>query len=102
MKSKNVLPYIAGPTRIFLTVLIILIGVSFLQAIARETISFFILMKRPPATKSETELTENEERIERIKNSRKEFTPDGTIHLVYERFERSFTPNTIAPRIEQI
>lgn len=82
MKLKNVLPYIAGPGRVFLSILIVLIVISFLQAIALEAISFLAFTKHAAATKSETELTENEKKIKRLRSSLKEFLPDGTLHLV--------------------
>ncbi len=84
MKRKNILPYIAGPARIFLTVSIILIAVSFLQMIAIETIRMFAYTKRQASAKVKTTLTREEEKIQRIRRSSKEFLLDGTIHLVYE------------------
>lgn len=100
MKLKNVLPYIAKPVRICLTVLIVLIAVSFLQTIVLETCRMFTYVKRQPPMRTETKLTENEERIERIRRSSKEFLPDGTIHLVNELRPQNLRSGE--SRIEQI
>jgi hypothetical protein len=100
MKRKNILPYIAGPALIFLTVSIIFIAVSFLQMITIETIRMFAYTKRQASAKVKTKLTQEEERIQRIRRSSKEFLPDGTIHLVYEL--RSQLHQTSESQIVQI
>ncbi len=84
MKIKNKLQYIATPGKVFMTALIILLLLSILQGISIGIENMFILAKRRPIqTKSDKELTQEEERIERISKSRKEFLPDGTIHLIH-------------------
>lgn len=100
MKLKNALPYFAGPARILLTVLIVLIAVSLLQTITMEVVRMFAYAKRTAATKSETELTQEEKRIERIRRSSKNYLHDGTIHLVYE--PRPQRGRMTEPRIGQI
>ncbi len=85
MKLKINLKYIATPSKIFMTVLIVLIAVSILQGIILEIERTFAQAKqRPATTKPEAELTQEEKRLERIRNSAKEFLPDGTIHLIYK------------------
>jgi len=82
MKIKNKLQYIATPARVFMTALIILILLAILQGISISIEETFIVAKRRSQPKSEAVLTQEEERIDRIKRSAKEFLPDGTIHLV--------------------
>ncbi len=85
MKLKNNFKYIATSAKIFMTVLIVLIAVSILQGIILEIERTFAQAKqRPATTKPEAELTQEEKRLERIRNSAKEFLPDGTIHLIYK------------------
>ncbi len=85
MKLKNNLKYIATPAKIFMTVFIVLVAVSILQGIFIQIERTFARAKQRPATaKPETELTQEEKRIDRIRNSAKEFLPDGTIHLIYK------------------
>ncbi len=81
------LKYISAPVKIFMTVLIILIGVHILQVIIIEAAIIFahkehIKMETPAEPKKE--LSEQKKRTDRIRNSAKEFLPDGTIHLVYK------------------
>jgi hypothetical protein len=84
MKLKNDLKYIATPAKVFMTVLILLIAVLILQGIIIATEDIFTIAKhRQIMAKSEEELTQEEKRISRIRDSSKEFLPDGTVHLVY-------------------
>ena len=84
MKLKNNLKYIATPTKIFMTALIILIVLLILQSIIFQTERLFTRKKQLPApAEAKAELTEEEKRIDRIQRSEKEFLPDGTIHLVH-------------------
>ncbi len=84
MKLKIKLQYIATPAKIFMAVLVILFLLSILQGICIQIEQTYAHKKRFKAEeKSEAELTEEEKRIERIKNSAKRFLPDGTIHLIY-------------------
>jgi hypothetical protein len=82
MKIKNILQYIATPARVFMTALIILLLLAIIQGFSISIEEMFIVAKRTTPPKSEAALTQEEERIERIKRSAKEFLPDGTIHLV--------------------
>ncbi len=85
MKLKNNLKYIATSAKVFMTVLIVLIAVSILQGIILEIERTFTHAKqRPATTKPETELTQEEKRLNRIRNSTREFLPDGTIHLIHK------------------
>lgn len=83
MKIKNKFQYIAAPARIFMTVFIVLIAVSILQGICIQIKHTYAAKKRFKAEeKSKAELTEEEQRIDRIRSSTKEFMTDGTIHLI--------------------
>jgi hypothetical protein len=83
MKLKNKFQYIATPAKVFMAVLIILSLLSILQGICKEIEGTYSRTKRLTAEeKPEAELTEEEQRIDRIKSSTKEFLPDGTIHLI--------------------
>ena len=97
MKLKSNLKYIATPVKIFMTVLIVLLAVSILQGIILQIERTF----RPSATtKPEAELTQEEKRLNRIRNSAKKFLADGTIHLIHKPRR---TPTRIdEPEIEQI
>src|SRR3989304_8339967 len=75
------LKYISAPAKIFMTVLIMLIGIHILQIIIMETAIIFAYKEHREPKK---ELSEQEKRLDRIKNSAKEFLPDGTIHLIYK------------------
>ena len=82
MKFKKDLKYFATPAKIFMTVLILLIALLILQFFIIEIMREFARTIYTPLTATEVELTPKEERIERIKNSTKEFLSDGTIYLV--------------------
>jgi len=85
MKLKISLKQIATPTIIFMTVLIVLIAVLILQGIILEIERTFAHAKqRLVTTKPEAELTQEEKRLNRIRDSAKYFLPDGTIHLVHK------------------
>ena len=85
MKLKNNLKYIATSAKIFMTVFIVLIAVSILQGIIIQIeLTFAHAKQRPATTKPEAELTQEEMRLKRIRNSAKVFLPDGTIHLVHK------------------
>ena len=85
MKLKNNLKYIATSSKVFMTVLIVLLAVSILQGIIIQTERTFAHAKqRPATTKPEAELTQEEKRLNRIRNSAKYFLADGTIHLIYK------------------
>ena len=100
MDLKNASKYIAGPGRVFTTVLIVLITVSVVQGFVMEAIRMFTYTKRTAAIKSEPQRTDEGKRIERIRQASKHFMADGTLHLVYEpRTERG---RIIEPRTEQI
>ncbi len=84
MKLKNDLKYFATPAKILMTVLILLFALLILQGIIIATEDIFTETKhRWTTTKPEKELTEEEKQISRIRDSAKEFLPDGSIHLIY-------------------
>ena len=83
MKLKYKFQYIATPVKIFMAILIILCLLSILQGICIEIEQTYARTKRSTAEeKPEAELTEEEQRIDRIQSSTKEFLSDGTIHLI--------------------
>jgi hypothetical protein len=86
MKLKNSLKYIATSAKVFMTVLIILIAVSILQGIIFEIERTFRLSA---TTKPKAEFTQEEKRLNRIRNSTREFLPDGTIHLIHKLTRRT-------------
>ena len=99
MELKKIAKYIAGSGKVFMTVLIVLIVVTVVQGFTMEAMRMFAYTKRTAAIKSEPR-TEEQKRIDRIRQSSKQFLPNGTIHLVYEpRTERG---RIIEPRTEQI
>jgi hypothetical protein len=84
MKLKDSSKYIAGPTKIFMTVLILLFAVGILQGIIIQTAMVLTTKKYESAiTKPEEELSEAEKHLQKMRYSAKQFLPDGTIHLVY-------------------
>jgi hypothetical protein len=84
MKLKESLKSVSGPTKIFMTVLILLIAIAILQAIIIETaVMLSIPKRRSMIKKPKVELSEEEKHLQKIRNSLKSFLPDGTIHLVY-------------------
>jgi len=89
MKPKDSLKYVAGPSKIFTTVLVLLIAVGILQSIIIQTAMFWKTPSRAEPAKPE-KISEEEKHLEKIRYSSKQFLPDGTIHLVHEF---SDTPN---------
>jgi hypothetical protein len=101
MKLKISLKHIATPTKIFMTVLIVLLAVSILQSIILQIEQTFAHAKqRLVTTKPKVKLTQEEKRIDRIRQSEKKFLPDGTIHLVHK--PRRTPTRMDEPDIEQI
>jgi len=83
MKIKNKFQYIAKPVKVFMTVLIILLAVSIVQGIFIEIERSYTRKNQYKAEeKPEANLSQEEQRQERIRRSLKEFLPDGTIHLI--------------------
>jgi hypothetical protein len=83
MKLNNTIKYIATPSKIIMYLLLLVAGITILQFIIPGivSISFPIEDEYPPRL-PQPERTEAEKRLERIDNARKEFLPDGTIHLL--------------------
>ncbi len=83
MKLKNIYQYIARSVTIITTALIVLVIVLIIQGILFETARTFTHKRQQPdITKTEAELSQEEKRLNIIRNSAKEFLPDGTIHHV--------------------
>ncbi len=97
MTLKNNLKYIATPSKIITTVVIILSAIFILQAFA-ITISMEMDRKaRKKASKQivkepEKELTEEEKKLEIIESTQKHFLPDGTLFHVQQK---SYSPGDI-------
>jgi hypothetical protein len=100
MKLKNNINYIATSAKVFMTALILLLALLIIQSIIVETERTFASTKHRQEPKPAAELTPEEQQINRIKYSEKEFLPDGTIHLVY-RPERTWVRRD-KPEIMQI
>ena len=93
MKLGQLSKYAAMPARIVTTVVVFLFIVAALQTITLEVSYEISKMLRPLRRRTrpvqETvqpvakEPTEQEKRLTRIRNSSKQFLPDGTIHLVH-------------------
>ena len=83
MKLIDSSKHVAGPSKIFMTVLILLIAVGMMQSIIVQTVMVLTTKKfGPPKIKPE-KISDQEKHLEKIRNSAKQFLPDGTIHLVY-------------------
>ncbi|MCP4611889.1 MAG: hypothetical protein GY845_24565 [Planctomycetes bacterium] len=83
MKIKNKFQYITTPARVFMTVFIVLFAVSMLQGICIQIEQTYAAKKRfKDEEKSKAKLTDEEQRLDRIRSSTKEFMTDGTIHLI--------------------
>jgi len=85
MKLIKDIKFVATPAKIFMTVLILLIALSILQAFTIQTTREFTRSRQSAAKEPKAKLTPEEERIKRIESSVKEFSPDGTIYLVHRQ-----------------
>jgi hypothetical protein len=83
MKLIDSSKHVAGPTKIFMTVLILLIAVGVLQGFIVQIAILWQTPSRAKPAKPE-KISEEQKLREKIRNSAKQFLPDGTIHLVYE------------------
>ncbi|MHC4110163.1 MAG: hypothetical protein ACYSUY_03760 [Planctomycetota bacterium] len=84
MKLIDSSKHVAGPTKIFMTVLILLIAVVIMQAIITQIAMVLTTEKYESAIPKPKKISEQEKHLEKIRNSAKQLLPDGTIHLVYE------------------
>ena len=83
MKLQNKFQYIAKPAKVIMAILIILMAVSILQGICIEIELSYVRKKQfKTEEQSKAELSQEEQRQDRILRSSKEFLPDGTIHLI--------------------
>jgi hypothetical protein len=83
MRLKNNIKYIATLAKVFMTALILLLALLIIQSIIVETERTFASTRLRQKPKPAAELTPEEQQINRIRDSEKEFLPDGTIQLVY-------------------
>jgi hypothetical protein len=84
MKLIDSSKHVAGPARIVSTVLILLIAVAILQGFIVQIAMVLTTKKYGPPKAKPKKISEEEKHLEKIRNSAKNFLPDGTIHLVYE------------------
>ena len=89
MQVKNLVQPVARSSRILMTTLLILLVVAFVQTVIMEIIPLLWTRYPAPAAPPPTkEPTAEEQTIQRILRARKEFLPDGTLHLVTEKEAR--------------
>jgi hypothetical protein len=84
MKLIDSSKHVAGPTKIFMTVLILLIAVVIMQAIIIQIAIVLTTEKQESAIPKPKKISAEEEHLKKMLKSEKNFLPDGTIHLVYE------------------
>lgn len=84
MKLKFKLQHISTPAKIYMVIIVILFLLSILQGICFEIERTYNRTKQLTAEeKPQKEISQEGKRQERIRNSAKEFLPNGTIHLIY-------------------
>lgn len=84
MKNNLILKHVSNTSRIFMTLLIILLLFAIVQVIIVEISRTFVMSKYWVSQQASQKPVEDE--ITRIKKSSKHFMPDGTVHqLVYEK-----------------
>ncbi|MHC4737123.1 MAG: hypothetical protein ACYTDW_22145, partial [Planctomycetota bacterium] len=83
MNLKDSLKYIAAPAKVFMTTLLLLIAVIFLQAFIVQAVMFWKIPSRAELPKPE-KISDEEKHLKKMLKSAKNFLPDGTIHLVHE------------------
>jgi len=105
MKTNSPIQSIATPARVVMTTLLVLFAVAVVQMSLME-ISRVLWARFParPASTTEQELTSEQQRIQRIRNARKEFLPDGTLHLVAPigrpRYKAFYEPDSPATQVQ--
>ena len=84
MDAKNPIHYIARAARVLMASLLILLLVAIAQAITIELASLFWTTTPASSTEPEEDITAEQQRTQRIVRAKKEFLPDGTLHLVMQ------------------
>ncbi len=92
MNAKHPIHYIARPARVLMATLLVLLLVAFAQAITFELTSVFWMTTPASSTEPKQELTPEQTRTQRILRAKKEFLPDGTLHLVTQIGENRWQP----------
>ena len=82
MDAKDPIHYTARAARVFMATLLVLLLVAFAQAITFELTSVFWTVTPAPSKEPKQGLTPEQARTQRIIGAKKEFLPDGTLHLV--------------------
>ena len=98
MKTKSPIQYVAGPARIVMTTLLVLLAVVIVQVSSMEIArTLWMQFPDPPGPTAEQERTAEQKRTHRIQQARKEFLLDGTLHLVTRigglRWQDRYTPD---------
>ncbi len=98
MKTKSPIRYIAQSAKVLMATLLILAVIVFAQfSVIEIGRTVWATTPAPPSQEPQKELTEEEQRIQRIQHARKEFLPDGTLHLVTKigrpRWQPQHTPD---------
>jgi hypothetical protein len=84
MKIQDYLRHVSTPAKVFATALILLIAVPAVQGIIIEVHRMFAVARRSSvAREPKKQLSETEERAERIRRSATKFLPNGSIHLIH-------------------
>jgi hypothetical protein len=93
MRLQKYIKYVAMPAKMFVTTFIILAALTALQGITIEMTSLFA-SGRQEHTRVVVEVpSEQKFKLPRIRSSRKECLPDGTIHLVTDSNPNRHFPN---------
>lgn len=82
MDAKHPIHYIARAAGVFMATLLVLLLVAFAQAITFELTYVFWTATPAPSKEPKQELNPEQARTQRITGAKKEFLPDGTLHLV--------------------
>ena len=93
MEAKNPIQCIARIATVFMATLLILLLVVVVQAITIELAPvLWTASPAPPSKEPNHELTAEQARTQRILRAKKEFLPDGTLHLVTESGRNRWQP----------
>ncbi|HPC94953.1 MAG TPA: hypothetical protein PLU87_08430 [Sedimentisphaerales bacterium] len=82
MNAKNLIHHFARVAGVFMVTLLVLLLVVAVQSITIELAYLFWTATPASSTEPKQELTPEQARTQRILRAKKEFLPDGTLHLV--------------------
>ncbi len=92
MNAKHPIHHFARAARLFMATLLVLLLVAFVESITIELASLFWTVTPAPSAEPKQELTPEQQRTQRILRAKKEFLPDGTLHLVTQIGENRWQP----------